>query len=93
MVESAVPKMPPKPHGLNWRPVVDDYRLKTGSMGAVEPENSDNVAATDPQPAPDENEDSMVSPVNLRKFQEQLDRNRLDEIAALERSPLRLTIS
>jgi hypothetical protein len=75
-----VPKKPPKPHGLNWRPVVDEYRQKTDRTDAVDPE--DTVPA-DPQPAPDEKEDAMVSPVNLRKFQEQLDRNCLDEIALL----------
>jgi hypothetical protein len=77
-----VPKKPPKPQGLNWRPVVDEYRQKTDRMDAVEPEDTDHVA-TDPQPATDEKEDAMVSPVNLRKFQEQLDRNCLDEIALL----------
>jgi hypothetical protein len=81
MVEP-VPKKPPKPHGLNWRPVVDEYRQKTDRTDAVDPEDTDRVAA-DPQPAPDEKEDAMVSPVNLRKFQEQLDRNCLDEIALL----------
>jgi hypothetical protein len=77
-----VPKKPPKAHSLNWRPVVDEYRQKTDRMDAPEPEDPHYVAA-DPQPPSDEKEDAMVSPVNLRKFQEQLDRNSLDEIALL----------
>jgi hypothetical protein len=77
-----VPRKPPKAHGLNWRPVVDEYRQKTDRMDAVDAEDTDHMAA-DPQGAPDEHEDAMVSPVNLRKFQEQLDRNCLDEIALL----------
>jgi hypothetical protein len=40
----------------------------------------------DPLPLPDqedEKEDAMASPISLRKFQERLDRNCLDEIALL----------
>jgi hypothetical protein len=80
MVE-VVPKRPPRPHSLNWRPVVDEYRQKTDRTDAAEPEDPRDVA-TNPRPLPDE-EDAMVSPVSLRKFQEQLDRNCLDEIALL----------
>jgi len=90
MAESVVPGKPQKPHGLDWRPVVSDYRAKAGRSGAAEIEASDLVAGdaraetrSDQRTAPDENEDAMVSPINLRKFQEQLNRNRLDEIAAL----------
>jgi hypothetical protein len=94
MAESVVPGKPQKPHGLDWRPVVNDYRAKAGRSGAAEIEASDLVAGdpraetrsdprSDPRSAPDENEDAMVSPINLRKFQEQLNRNRLDEIAGL----------
>src|ERR1700681_2429310 len=43
MVEP-VPKKPPKPHGLNWRPVVDEYRQKTDRTDAVDPEDTDRVA-------------------------------------------------
>jgi hypothetical protein len=82
MVEP-VPKRLPRPHSLNWRPVVDEYRQKTDRTDAAEPEDPRDVVA-DPLPLlPDENEDAMVSPVSLRKFQEQLDRNCLDEIALL----------
>jgi hypothetical protein len=81
MVE-LVPKRPPRPHSLNWRPVVDEYRQKTDRTDAAEPEDPRDVAvATDPL-LPDE-EDAMVSPISMRKFQEQLDRNCLDEIALL----------
>jgi hypothetical protein len=89
MAESVVPGKPQKPHGLDWRPVVNDYRAKAGRSGAAEIEAPDLVAGdprdprSDPRSALDENEDAMVSPINLRKFQEQLNRNRLDEIAGL----------
>ena len=46
------------------------------------PEDPRDVAV-DTLPLPDEKEDAMVSPISLRKFQEQLDRNCLDEIALL----------
>jgi hypothetical protein len=82
MAEPAVPKKPPGAQGLNWRPVVDDYRLKTDRAGAPEPGAADDGTAA-PRRAVDEHEDVTTSPVNLRKLQEQLDRNRLDEIAAL----------
>jgi hypothetical protein len=83
MAESAVPRNPPKPpHGLDWRPVVNDYRAKAGRSDAPEIDGAGLVAGN-PQPAPEANEDTMVSPVNLRKFQEQLDRDRLGEIATL----------
>jgi hypothetical protein len=94
MAESVVPGKPQKPHGLDWRPVVNDYRAKAGRSGTAEIEVFDLAAGdprgetisdpkSDPRSAPDENEEAMVSPINLRKFQEQLNRNRLDEIAAL----------
>jgi hypothetical protein len=98
MAESVVPGKPQKPHGLDWRPVVNDYRARAGRSGASEIEAADLAAGDpradpkadlrpeprlDPRTAPEENEDAMVSPINLRKFQEQLNRNRLDEIAAL----------
>jgi hypothetical protein len=102
MAESVVPGKPQKPHGLDWRPVVNDYRARAGRSGAAEIEAADLAAGDpraepradprvepraeprpDPRIAPEENEDVMVSPINLRKFQEQLNRNRLDEIAAL----------
>src|SRR5258708_22817655 len=76
MAESAVPRNPPKPQGLDWRPVVNDFRAAAGF------EETD-PAATDPQSAPDKNEGAVASSVNLRKLQDQLDRNRIDEIAAL----------
>jgi hypothetical protein len=89
MVESdmaePVPKKLPRALGLNWRPVVDEYRQKTDRSDAAEPEDPRDVAA-DPLPLPDledEKEDEMASPISLRKFQEQLDRNCLDEIALL----------
>ena len=82
MAETAIPGKPQKIHGLDWRPVVNDYRVKAGRSGAAEIESAD-LAATDASPAPEENEEAMVSPINLRKFQEQLNRGRLDEIAAL----------
>jgi hypothetical protein len=107
MAETAVPGKPQKPHGLDWRPVVNDYRAKAGRTGVGEIDASDPAAdpnatfsaglgmgpnaapssgaspapSSGPRPAPDEDEDT--SPINLRKFQEQLNRNRLDEIAAL----------
>jgi hypothetical protein len=80
-----VPKKLPRALGLNWRPVVDEYRQKTDRTDAAEPEDPRDVAA-DPPPLPDqehEKEDAMASPISLRKFQEQLDRNCLDEIALL----------
>jgi hypothetical protein len=80
-----VPKKLPRALGLNWRPVVDEYRQKTDRTDAAEPEDPRDIAA-DPLPLPDqedEKEDAMVSPISLRKFQEQLDRNCLDEIALL----------
>jgi hypothetical protein len=80
-----VPKKLPRALGLNWRPVVDEYRQKTDRTDAAEPEDPRDVAA-DPLPLPDqedEKEDAMASPISLRKFQEQLDRNCLDEIALL----------
>jgi hypothetical protein len=82
MAESAVPTNPSKPHGLDWRPVVNDYRAKAGRSDAPEIDGASPVV-TGPQSATDANEDAMVAPINLRKFQEQLDRDRLDEIAAL----------
>jgi hypothetical protein len=88
MGETAVPGKPQKPHGLDWRPVVNDYRVKAGRSGTAEisgpaeVENPDPALA-DPKPALEEGEDAMVSPINLRKFQEQLNRSRLDEISAL----------
>ena len=44
MAESVVPGKPQKPHGLDWRPVVNDYRAKAGRSGAAEIEASDLVA-------------------------------------------------
>jgi hypothetical protein len=83
MVES-IPRNPPKPQGLDWRPVLNDYRAKSGRLDAPEVEGA-RIVTTEPAPAPmpDRNEDEMVSPVNLRKIQEELDRDRLDEIATL----------
>jgi hypothetical protein len=81
MVE-LVPKRPPRPHSLNWGPVIDEYRQKMDRTDAAEPEDPRDVVA-EPPPLPDEKEDTMVSPISLRKFQEQLDRNCLDEIALL----------
>lgn len=80
-----VPKKLPRALGLNWRPVVDEYRQKTDRSDTAEPEDPRDVAV-DPLPLPDledEKEDEMASPISLRKFQEQLDRNCLDEIALL----------
>jgi hypothetical protein len=82
MAESAIPRNPPKPHGLDWRPVVNDYRAKAGRSDAPEIDGAGLVAA-DPPTATNANEDAMAAPINLRKFQEQLDCDRLDEIAAL----------
>lgn len=86
MAETVVPGKPQKQHGLDWRPVVNDYRARAGRSGTAEIEASDLAAGdprADPGSAADENEDAVVSPINLRKFQEQLNRSRLDEIAAL----------
>jgi hypothetical protein len=84
-----VPKKLPRALGLNWRPVVDEYRQKTDRTDAAEPEAEPEAprdVAADPLPLPDqedEKEDAMASPISLHKFQEQLDRNCLDEIALL----------
>jgi hypothetical protein len=83
MVESVVPRNPPKPHGLDWRPVVSDYRAKAGRSDVPEINGAGLVATAPQTTATDANEDAMAAPINLRKFQEQLDRDRLDEIAAL----------
>jgi hypothetical protein len=82
MAETANPAKSQKPHGLDWRPVVNDYRAKAGRSGAVDIDSAD-AAAMDSTPVPDENEHATESPINLRKFQEQLNRSRLDDIAAL----------
>ena len=79
MVE-LVPKRPPRPHSLNWGPVIDEYRQKMDRTDAAEPEDPRDVVA-EPPPLPNEKEDTMVSPIS--KFQEQLERNCLDEIAPL----------
>jgi hypothetical protein len=74
MVESVIPKAPPRPQSLRWREVLDDYRLKAGVP---------TEAAVIERPAPEKNEDAMVTPVNLRKLDADLNRNRLDQIADL----------
>ena len=79
MVE-LVPKRPPRPHSLNWGPVIDEYRQKMDRTDAAEPEDPRDVVA-EPPPLPNKKEDTMVSPIS--KFQEQLERNCLDEIAPL----------
>jgi hypothetical protein len=82
MADTAIPGKPQKSHGLDWRPVVNDYRAKAGRSGTTEIEPGD-LTATEPRTAPEDTEDATASPINLRKFQEQLNRNRLDEIASL----------
>jgi hypothetical protein len=87
MADIASSGKPPRPHGLDWRPVLDSYRTQT--EGLREHEEIDRAAAesvrtaTEPDYAPTEGRNEMAAPVNLRKLQEQLDRNRLDEIATL----------
>jgi len=78
MAESAVPRNPPKPQGLDWRPVVSDYRAAAGF-------DETDLAAADPQSAPDKNEGAAASSASSGTLSDQLDRNRLDEIAALVR--------
>jgi hypothetical protein len=76
--------------GLNWRPIVEEYKAKAG----VEPElpsDSDAVGidgATDSDTisanaASDAQEKRMGAPVNVRKLREPQGRSRIDEIAAL----------
>ena len=97
MADSVSTGRSPKPHGLDWRPVLDSYRTQT--EGLREPEEADQAAteriegdhatmSADAAPvetdrAQTESGSEMAAPVNLRKLQEQLDRSRLDEIAAL----------
>jgi len=87
MADIASSGKPPRPHGLDWRPVLDSYRTQT--EGLREHEEIDRAAAEsvrtaiEPDYAPTEGRNEMAAPVNLRKLQEQLDRNRLDEIATL----------
>jgi hypothetical protein len=75
MAESVVPKTPPRPQGLQWREVLDDYRVKAGVPT--------DAAVVEPRLAPEESEEAMVTPVNLRKLDADLNRNRLDQIADL----------
>jgi hypothetical protein len=82
MAESSVPRNPPKPHGLDWRPVVNDYRAKAGRLDAPEIDGA-SLAATDAQIAPAANAGATLPPVNMRKLQEQLERDPLDMIAAM----------
>jgi hypothetical protein len=79
MVESVVPKTPPRPQGLQWREVLDDYRVKAGvpAVGKID------AAVTESRLASEESEEAMVTPVNLRKLDADLNRNRLDQIADL----------
>jgi hypothetical protein len=67
--------------------VLDSYRTQT--EGLREAEEIDRAAmesvraAVEFDRAPGESRGEMAAPVNLRRLQEQLDRNRLDEIATL----------
>jgi len=74
MAESVVPKTPPRPQSLRWREVLDDYRVKAGVPAE---------AAVTERLAPEKNEEAMVTPVNLRKLDADLNHNRLDQIADL----------
>jgi len=82
MAEDPVPRKPPRPHGLDWRPALDEYKQKTYQMGAVDRGEAVGVSA-DPHQAPDVMGDTMGPTVNLRKLQDQLNRKPLNEIAAL----------
>jgi hypothetical protein len=87
MADMASSGRPPRSHGLDWRPVLDSYRTQT--EGLREAEEIDRAAmesvraAVEFDRAPGESRGEMAAPVNLRRLQEQLDRNRLDEIATL----------
>ncbi len=97
MADSVSSGRPPKPHGLDWRPVLDSYRTQTDGLRETEEadraasdavEGEDSALSADPalpetDRASSESGSKMSGPVNLRKLQEQLDRSRLDEIAAL----------
>jgi hypothetical protein len=85
-----VPKKSSSSSGLNWRPVVEEYKIKAG----VEPESPSGGDAVgiedtaDPDPtsanaACDAQEKRMGAPVNLGKLREPQSRSRVDEIAAL----------
>lgn len=95
MADVVSPGRSSRPHGLDWRPVLDSYRTQTEGLRereepdrAVADRAASDLAAADreviePDPAIVESRNEMAAPVNLRKLQEQLDRNRLDEIATL----------
>jgi len=82
MAEDPVPRKPPRPHGLDWRPALDEYKQKTYQMGAVDRGEAVGVSA-DSHQAPDVMGEPMGPTVNLRKLQDQLNRKPLNEIAAL----------
>src|SRR5258708_25218780 len=83
MVEAEFPKRPPASGETDWRPSID-YRSERDGAGPVRQAASDDGARNRFDVKNDyEVAMNTVTNVNLRKLQEQLDRQPLDEIAML----------
>ena len=77
------PKMPPAPEESDWHPVTD-FRAEPNGAGTVRPAASQDGARNRFDVRNDyEVAMNTGTNVNLRKLQEQLDRQPLDEIAML----------
>ena len=84
MVEVEFPKRPPAPGQDDWRPLASDYRSERNGAGTVWQDAANDVARSGFETR-NHHEVAMNTGtnINLRKLQEQLDRNPLDEIAML----------
>jgi hypothetical protein len=89
MAHAPVPKKSSNSSGLNWRPVVEEYKAKAGVPelpSGLDAAGIDGAAASDPtsaDSASDVQEKGMGVSVNVRKLREPQGRSRTDEIAAL----------
>ncbi len=84
VVEVEFPRRPPAPGQTDWRPLADDYRSERNGPGAFRQTASEDGAGNrfDMRNHYEVAMNTGTN-VNLRKLQEQLDRQPLDEIAML----------
>jgi hypothetical protein len=80
MIEVLFPKRQPTPRELDTRPVPSDYRPKHGRAVDDGGAESDGYYGNEPLSLLDS------AGINLHKLEDELTRNRLDDIAALVRS-------
>ncbi|HWO38058.1 MAG TPA: hypothetical protein VNO32_55495 [Candidatus Acidoferrum sp.] len=84
MAEIEFPKRPPTQGEIDRRPLIDGYRSERNGAGTVWQDAANDVARNGFETR-NHHEVAMNTGtnINLRKLQEQLDRNPLDEIAML----------